>query len=104
MPRRTPNGTGAVDAAFRPVGPRSPYLQVERAGRPDRRGGHGASEPEMIEAEELTRHFGPVVAVDRVSLRVPAGTILALLGPNGAGKTTTVRLLAGLLAPSGGRA
>jgi ABC-2 type transport system ATP-binding protein len=43
-------------------------------------------------------------AVDRVSLQVPSGQILALLGPNGAGKTTTVRMLASILRPSEGRA
>jgi ABC-2 type transport system ATP-binding protein len=58
----------------------------------------------IIEACELTRRFGARLAVDGVSLRVEAGELLALLGPNGAGKTTTVRMLAGLLAPSGGRA
>jgi ABC-2 type transport system ATP-binding protein len=58
----------------------------------------------MIEADELTRRFGGSIAVDRLSLRVPPGTILALLGPNGAGKTTTVRMLAGLLAPTDSRA
>jgi ABC-2 type transport system ATP-binding protein len=58
----------------------------------------------VIEAEGLTRRFGDFVAVSQVSLRVPEGTILALLGPNGAGKTTTVRMLAGLLAPSAGKA
>ena len=58
----------------------------------------------MIEATDLTRRFGDVVAVDRLSLRVAEGTILALLGPNGAGKTTTVRMLAGLLAPISGAA
>jgi ABC-2 type transport system ATP-binding protein len=58
----------------------------------------------MIEATDLTRRFGDVVAVDRLSLRVAEGTILALLGPNGAGKTTTVRMLAGLLAPTSGAA
>src|SRR5438874_2186665 len=58
----------------------------------------------MIEAGNLRRMFGTFVAVDDISLRVPEGTLLALLGPNGAGKTTTVRLLAGLLAPSGGEA
>jgi ABC-2 type transport system ATP-binding protein len=58
----------------------------------------------MIEAHELTRRFGTFLAVDRVTLRVPAGTILALLGPNGAGKTTIVRMLAGLVAPSAGGA
>jgi ABC-2 type transport system ATP-binding protein len=58
----------------------------------------------MIEASGLTRRFGAVVAVDEICLQVPDGAILALLGPNGAGKTTTVRMLAGLLAPSGGDA
>jgi ABC-2 type transport system ATP-binding protein len=58
----------------------------------------------MIEAYDLTRRFGATLAVDRLSLRVPDGTIAALLGPNGAGKTTTVRMLAGLLAPSAGAA
>ena len=58
----------------------------------------------MIEARALTRRFGTFVAVDRVSLRVPAGGILALLGPNGAGKTTIVRMLAGLVTPSAGEA
>lgn len=58
----------------------------------------------MIEARALTRRFGDFLAVDRVSLRVPGGAILALLGPNGAGKTTTVRMLAGLIAPSEGEA
>ena len=58
----------------------------------------------MIQARGLRRQFGRLVAVEDVSLCVPAGTILALLGPNGAGKTTTVRMLAGLLAPTTGEA
>lgn len=58
----------------------------------------------MIIANGLTRRFGDFVAVDRVSLRVPDGAILALLGPNGAGKTTTVRMLTGLIAPTEGEA
>src|SRR3979411_3146980 len=58
----------------------------------------------MITVRGLGRRFGSFVAVDDLSLSVPDGTILALLGPNGAGKTTTVRMLAGLLAPSGGGA
>ncbi len=58
----------------------------------------------MIEALGLTRRFGKFTAVDSLSLRVPAGAILALLGPNGAGKTTTVRMRAGLLAPTEGEA
>jgi ABC-2 type transport system ATP-binding protein len=58
----------------------------------------------MVEAHDLTRKFRDFTAVDRVSLRVPAGALVALLGPNGAGKTTIVRMLAGLIAPTQGEA
>jgi ABC-2 type transport system ATP-binding protein len=54
--------------------------------------------------EGLTRDFGPVRAVDHLSLEVSAGTVFGFLGPNGSGKTTTIRLLLGLLEPSRGRA
>jgi ABC-2 type transport system ATP-binding protein len=57
-----------------------------------------------IETKDITRRFGAVCAVDRVSLQVPAGTIFGFLGPNGAGKTTTLRLLLGLLELNGGSA
>jgi ABC-2 type transport system ATP-binding protein len=56
----------------------------------------------MIEAHELTKMYHDFAAVDRVSLTVEAGHVLALLGPNGAGKTTTVRMLTSILAPSAG--
>ena len=58
----------------------------------------------MIELIELTKQFDGFTAVDRVTLSVAAGEILALLGPNGAGKTTTVRMLAAILGPTAGRA
>lgn len=57
-----------------------------------------------IRTENLTCEFGTLRAVDAVSLEVPAGTVFGFLGPNGAGKTTTIRLLLGLLSPSGGKA
>jgi ABC-2 type transport system ATP-binding protein len=57
-----------------------------------------------IVTEGLTRSFATGVALDRLTLEVAAGEVLALLGPNGAGKTTTVRLLDGVLRPHGGRA
>ncbi|MHB0877887.1 MAG: ABC transporter ATP-binding protein [Anaerolineae bacterium] len=57
-----------------------------------------------IRAEELTRRFGNVLAVDRLSLTVPRGVIFGFLGPNGAGKSTTIKMLVGLLPPSAGRA
>ncbi|TBR24092.1 ATP-binding cassette domain-containing protein, partial [bacterium] len=58
----------------------------------------------MIEALELSKSYGGVRAVDRVSFTVDQGTVLGFLGPNGAGKTTTMRMLAGTLAPSSGTA
>jgi ABC-2 type transport system ATP-binding protein len=57
-----------------------------------------------IHIDGMTRDFGPVRALDDLSLEVPAGTIFGFLGPNGAGKTTTIRLLLGLLEPTSGRA
>ena len=56
----------------------------------------------MISAVDLTRRFGSRVVVDHATFDVARGEIVALLGPNGAGKTTTLRMLAGLVAPSGG--
>ena len=58
----------------------------------------------MIEVSNLTKRFGPVLAVDEISFHVPARTIVGFLGANGAGKTTTLRMLAGLLTPTSGTA
>jgi len=55
-----------------------------------------------IETTQLTREFGTVRAVDQVSLRVERGQFYGFLGPNGAGKSTTIKMLTGLLSPSGG--
>jgi len=58
----------------------------------------------MIEARGLTKRFGPIVAVDEVSLALNKGEVLGFLGPNGAGKTTTMKMLMGFLSPSDGTA
>ncbi len=55
-----------------------------------------------IETRGLTRYFGSVCAVDRIDLTVERGISYGFLGPNGAGKSTTIKMLTGLLAPSGG--
>lgn len=55
-----------------------------------------------IETRELSKRYGRTLALDRLNLEVPAGSIYGFIGPNGAGKTTTLRLLAGLLEPTRG--
>jgi len=56
----------------------------------------------MIELHHLTKRYNTVLAVDDVSLRVPAGEVFGFLGPNGAGKTTTIRMMMGILQPTSG--
>jgi len=54
--------------------------------------------------EQLSKHFGDNLAVNRLDLAIEPGTFFCFLGPNGAGKTTTIKMLTGLLHPSSGRA
>src|SRR5688572_14056771 len=56
----------------------------------------------MLQVENVVRSFGALRAVDRVSLRVPEGSITGLIGPNGAGKTTLFNVIAGALPPQSG--
>ncbi|HEX7084694.1 MAG TPA: ABC transporter ATP-binding protein [Gaiellaceae bacterium] len=60
------------------------------------------SEPAPVEARALLKRYGELVAVDRVDLTVEHGDVFGYLGPNGAGKTTSLRMLLGLIRPSGG--
>lgn len=60
-----------------------------------------AGRPAVV-ARDISKSFGPFVAVDRVSFAVEHGEIFGFLGSNGAGKTTTIRMLCGLLAPTSG--
>ena len=58
----------------------------------------------MIEVQHLSKHYGPVKAVDDVSFRAEQGEILGFLGPNGAGKTTTMRIITGFMPATEGKA
>ena len=59
---------------------------------------------DILETHSLTRKFGPLIAVDDLTLKVEAGEVFGLLGPNGAGKTTAIRMLTTLLPPTSGAA
>jgi ABC-2 type transport system ATP-binding protein len=62
-----------------------------------------ATTPDLVvEIEGLRKHFGSVVAVKDLSLRIPRGGVFGLLGPNGSGKTTTIGLMLGLIRPTSG--
>jgi ABC-2 type transport system ATP-binding protein len=58
----------------------------------------------VIETRDLTKRYGNLVAVDRLTMRVHPGEVYGFLGPNGAGKTTTLRMLLGLVRPTAGSA
>ena len=56
----------------------------------------------VIHTQGLTKRYGPIIAVDNLSMEVPRGRIFGLLGPNGSGKTTTLSILLGLTSQSSG--
>jgi ABC-2 type transport system ATP-binding protein len=59
--------------------------------------------PVAVEARELSKTYGHLTAVDKLSLEINAGEVFAFLGPNGSGKTTTIRMLCGIITPSSGQ-
>lgn len=59
--------------------------------------------PPLLQVEDVTRRFGGLTAVDRVSFDVAPGELLGIIGPNGAGKTTLFNLISGFVIPSSGR-
>jgi ABC-2 type transport system ATP-binding protein len=79
-----------------PPRPPSPLAHREPAAPVD------AVTAPVIKVDGLVKHYGPVHAVDGITVQVAAGEIYALLGLNGAGKTTTIRMLLGMIAPTAG--
>ena len=58
----------------------------------------------VVTTAELTRRFGPVTALNRLTVELPAAGVIGLVGPNGSGKSTLIRILLGLIRPTGGSA
>ncbi len=95
LARREPAGPVLPASASEPKPSHMPPLRSH--ARPPR-----TAAPVMLQVTDLSRSFGGVTAVDRVSLAVPRGETLGLIGPNGAGKTTLFELISGFLAPDTG--
>src|SRR5262245_36019560 len=79
-------------------------MSVEIPNLSDQTARGGFGQLPAIDLRQLSRRFGSLVAVDDVSFQVRRGAIFGLLGPNGSGKSTIIRMLCGVLAPSGGEA
>jgi ABC-2 type transport system ATP-binding protein len=77
--------------------------EAARSSRRSRTSTETGRAPAIV-TDGLTKRYGGRVAVDRLSLEVPAGVVAGFIGPNGAGKTTTMAMLLGLVAPTGGSA
>ena len=73
------------------------YLGINFYGEKD----HGLK-MDLIQVENLTKHYGSVKALDGVSFSIKSGEIVGLLGPNGAGKTTLMKSLTGYIEPNAG--
>ncbi|HUB50292.1 MAG TPA: branched-chain amino acid ABC transporter ATP-binding protein/permease [Acetobacteraceae bacterium] len=83
--------------------PRAAVRPHPGAAQPTPPSAAGAAATPVLEARSVSKNFGGVHAVSKVSLTVPTGEIYAVIGPNGAGKTTFLRLLSGEMVPTGGR-
>jgi branched-chain amino acid transport system ATP-binding protein len=76
---------------------------VDEGARSAKGVAHKVSPNALIDIDGLTKRYGALVAVDNVSMQVPAGEVRAIIGPNGAGKTTLFHLITGVVQPTAGR-
>lgn len=96
-----------ADAASASVGTLQSSKHAQQAAlvalrRPGASRNGKAAMDNLIEVSDLRKSFGPLVAVDGVSLRIKRGEVLGFLGPNGAGKSTTMKMITGFIAPTSG--
>ena len=89
-----------ADAVLRGFPRPSPYSLLNPCGETSSID-HASSTP-LIEARDLTKRFGGIIAVSNLNLAVHHGELVGLIGPNGSGKTTTINLLTGHLAQASG--
>src|SRR4029434_6644554 len=100
--RGAPAGAGARPSPGRRRRRPRPRPSSSSIRQPDR--GRRDTGEQLVETDNLSKTYGAIAAVDRVSLSVWRGEVYGFLGPNGAGKTTTLRMLAGLVRPTAGSA
>ncbi len=81
-----------------------PATRARRLGKDGDAGRWSGYLTDLLQVRNLTKAFGPLIAVDDVSFSVPRGEVLGFLGPNGAGKSTTMKMLTGFMAPTRGTA
>src|SRR5262249_19820656 len=97
---RTPSG-GCASAAS----PTRRFAGSSRRSLPgSRKLEHPVADAFVVEAADLQKRYEPVDALRGLNRRLPAGSIFGFLGRNGAGKTTTIKILLGMVRPTGGRA
>ncbi|MFA5943862.1 MAG: ABC transporter ATP-binding protein [Candidatus Thermoplasmatota archaeon] len=106
MAKRTAPAKASKPKARRPSPPRpEPLVEFTEIPPPRRFEATPAPKgPAAIETRGLTKRYGERAAVDNLSITVPRGKVVGFVGPNGAGKTTTIRMLLGLIRPTGGEA
>jgi ABC-2 type transport system ATP-binding protein len=106
------NGSSDAAESLLPQDPHEPHpskvapsgqgAEADKAGAESRRSRSKKSPEPAARLIQVTKRFGATIAVNELSLRIPAGSVYGLIGPNGAGKTTTFSMLAGYLAPTRG--
>ncbi|MBC7761171.1 MAG: ABC transporter ATP-binding protein [Candidatus Saccharibacteria bacterium] len=101
-PSPAPSRSTQRPVASNDVVPSAPIVGDIRSPSPATSPNEISASEVVLVVSELVKRFGDTVAVDHISVSVPAGTIFGIVGPNGAGKTTTLSMVTGLLRPDGG--